>query len=115
MKQTINKKDEIILRKFINILRDRFSSEITRVVFFGSRAKGVSRSNSDYDLFVILRTKNPIVVRAIYSIIVDFLVQFNVDISLKIYSISLYNREEKIGVPFINEINKTGVDLWTLS
>ena len=40
---------------FIALLKDRFSEHLSRVILYGSRARGDFRSNSDIDLLIVLK------------------------------------------------------------
>lgn len=101
-----------ILNKFVMILKDRFKGKITRIILFGSRAKGVNRPDSDYDLAVILRKKNHIIINQIYDEVLTFLLRYAVDLSLKIYSEENFQKETALPTPFMEEIMTRGVELW---
>jgi predicted nucleotidyltransferase len=49
----------------LRLIRDRLSTvfEIDRLILFGSRATGKARSDSDYDVLVIAKTRIPFVKR----------------------------------------------------
>jgi len=50
--------DNIVLLKEIkDLLSGRFGNEIQKVILFGSRSRGTSGTDSDYDILIIL--KNP--------------------------------------------------------
>ena len=46
-----------ILSHLKSLLVNNFSSEVKDVILFGSRVSGNSRSDSDYDLLIILKEK----------------------------------------------------------
>lgn len=50
-----NKK--LILTELDALLRSRLSGNLKEVVLFGSRINGNSRSNSDYDILIVLKNK----------------------------------------------------------
>jgi predicted nucleotidyltransferase len=47
--------DDPILNRFRHALDDLYGSQIARVVLFGSRARGDSNGDSDYDIAVFLK------------------------------------------------------------
>jgi predicted nucleotidyltransferase len=109
-KKALNDK---IIKEFISQISDKVRTHIKRIVLFGSRAKNNYKIYSDYDLLIILDKKSSSVINKIYDVVVDFLVNYGVDISLKIYSEEDYNYKLSLGTPFMKEIKKYGEVLWT--
>lgn len=103
--------DEEIIKKFTHILKKRFSPYLKMVLIFGSRAKNLAKPGSDYDFLIVLKEKNNQIIDAIYDEVVSFLIDYGVDISLKIYSEDDFEKKLSLGVPFITEIKKSGVKL----
>ena len=98
---------------FVNRITSAFPDEIVKVIFFGSRAKGVEKPGSDYDFVVILKEKKPQTIEAIYEIVTDFLIHLGVDISLKIYKEEETRKMESYPTPFWASVRKTGKELWS--
>lgn len=44
-----------LLKEIKTLLSDKFGNEIEKVILYGSRSKNISRSDSDYDILVILK------------------------------------------------------------
>jgi len=103
--------DQEIVKKFAQVLRENFSSHLKLLLIFGSRAKNLAKPGSDYDFLIVLKEKNNRVIDAIYDEVVSFLVDYGVDISLKIYSEDDFNKKLFLGVPFVTEIKKSGIKL----
>jgi uncharacterized protein len=49
--------NELILETLRNLLQKRFWENFIELVLFGSRAKGISHSDSDFDLLTIMNEK----------------------------------------------------------
>jgi predicted nucleotidyltransferase len=47
----------VLLKELKNLLNDYYPGVIDKVILFGSQAKGKVKSDSDYDILVVLRTK----------------------------------------------------------
>jgi predicted nucleotidyltransferase len=109
--KTTQQKDEIGL-KFVNRITSLFTTQITRVIFFGSRAKGIPTPGSDYDFLIVLKEKNRTLVDEIYNVVTDFLIDDGADISLKIYGETEFQKMASIPTPFWASIQKTGMELW---
>ncbi len=106
-------KEESIEKKFAEIVGNRFSVEILKVILFGSRAKGVAAPGSDYDILVILKRKDRRVIDGLYDEVMNFLEHYEVDISLKIYTEEVFNKMMSLPTPFMAQIKKTGKELWS--
>lgn len=103
----------VIESEFTNKLVSRFEPWIEKVIFFGSRAKGVAKPWSDYDILIVLHKRDSKVIDEIYEIVTEFQLEHRVDISLKIYSKDDFAMKNKLHTPFMERIKKTGVVLWT--
>ena len=98
--------------EFVHRITSLFPGEIVKVILFGSRAKGTPKPGSDYDFLIVLRDRKREIVDEIYNVVTDFLVQYGVDISLKIYKEKDYVKWASIPTPFIASILTTGRELW---
>ena len=49
-----------------------FPSQIVRIVFFGSRVKGIARPTSDYDFLIVLKDKGHEIIDGLYDVVTDF-------------------------------------------
>lgn len=103
--------DTDIARKFTKKLKKRLGSDFKKAILFGSRAKGISKDDSDYDLILVLRKRSREIVDGIYDDVVEFLIERGIDISLKIYSEDDYKRKMALSTPFMAEIKSTGISL----
>ena len=92
-------------------LRSRLGSEIDRIVLFGSRAKGIPKPNSDFDLFVVVPSRNQRVIDEIYDETTEYELTHGIDVSLKVYSRDALRRHQELGTPFIRSVQATGVEL----
>lgn len=99
--------------EFVNKITSSFPDQIVKVILFGSRAKGIPKPESDYDFLIVLRGKKREIIDEIYNVVTDFLIQYGVDISLKIYKEKDFQEWTSISTPFITSVLKTGKELWT--
>jgi predicted nucleotidyltransferase len=111
VKKQISRENDIEI-SFVNKITSQFPDNIAKVIFFGSRAKGIPKPDSDYDFLVILRKKDRLTSEGIYEVVTDFLLEYGVDISLKIYSLEEFQKMISIPTPFMASILKTGRELW---
>jgi len=98
--------------EFVRRITSLFPDQIAKVIFFGSRAKGTPKPGSDCDFLIVLRDKKWEIVDEIYNVVTDFLIQYGVDISLKIYNEKDFIKWASIPTPFIASISTTGKEWW---
>lgn len=103
--------DTEIAREFTRKLKEKIGGNLKKAVLFGSRAKGISRADSDYDLLLVLKKRSNEIIDGIYDEVVDFLIERGIDISLKIYTEEVYKRKMALSTPFMTQIKKTGITL----
>ena len=99
--------------KFVSKITSLFPDQIVRIILFGSRAKGVPKPGSDYDFLIVLKDRERKIIEEIYGVVTDFLIQYGVDISLKIYKEKDFQEWTSIPTPFMASVLKTGKELWT--
>jgi predicted nucleotidyltransferase len=112
MKRKATKKDNIEI-EFVNRVTSLFPAHIIKIIFFGSRVKGIPKPGSDYDFLIVLLEKDRKVVERLYDVVIDFLIEYGADISLKVYNNKEYQRMVSIPTPFMASIVKTGKELWS--
>jgi predicted nucleotidyltransferase len=101
-----------IVPEFVKAISDKTGHHIRKITFFGSRVKNTHKPYSDYDFLIILDHKEPDIVNEIYDKVLDFLFDYGVNISLKIYSEKDYTKKLSMGTPFIKEIERYGKVVW---
>lgn len=113
-RKPINRKmKDKIADNFTERLTKDFGPKIQKIILFGSRAKGIAAPYSDYDLLLVLKERDRQLIDQIYDRVTDFLLNYGVDISLKIYSEKDFEKRLLMKIPFIMEVNRTGRVLWT--
>ena len=86
-------------------------SSVERLVLFGSRARGDHRPDSDYDLLVVVRQRDPVVVEALYEAVMDILLAHGRLVSLKILDSCELTRLQALRAPFVTRVTAEGVPL----
>ena len=102
-----------IVNEFVSILLDKYKEDIKKIILFGSLSKGFYLPGSDCDILLVLKEKKQEIINGIYEVVVDFLLKYGIDLSLKIYSENDFESKMLIPTPFMAEIRKTGRELWT--
>ena len=102
--------DDPVLQEFlekINPLR----KYITRVILFGSRARGEHRTDSDYDLLIVVPRKDDHLLDGLYEGVMDVLLAHGRLISLKIFPEGEFERLTRLQTPFMQRVTAEGVPL----
>jgi uncharacterized protein len=84
-------------------------SQIRRLVLFGSRARGNHRTDSDYDVLVVVMKKDNQLRDALYDAVMDVLLAHGRLVSLKIYDEREFARLQFLQPPFMKRIADEGI------
>jgi len=101
--------DEVV-KKFLEMI-EPIKDRIVGIYLFGSRSRDDWRPDSDYDILVILERKDREVIDKLYDTVVDILLETGRLVSLKIYTLSEFNRLRSLQTPFISNVLKEGIKL----
>lgn len=101
---------EAVLAAFLEGIRS-VRPHICRLLLFGSRARGDHRTDSDYDVLVLVTRKSPEVLDALYETVLDVLLTHGRLISLKIFEEQEFGRLRVLGTPFARRVVAEGQPL----
>jgi len=104
------KKQDKNIDSFIEKIQ-KVKPKLAGIYFFGSRARGTARPDSDYDLLILTKEKDLKLKSRLYDAAVDVYMNSGADLSLKIIKEADFNRMKKIGYPFVDNILKEGIKL----
>jgi predicted nucleotidyltransferase len=88
-----------------------YRSRVSRIVLFGSRARGDQRPRSDYDLLMVVDREDRKLSDAMYDLVLDALLAYGILVSLKIMTRAEHGRLTRQHTPFIERIEAEGVQL----
>jgi len=101
---------DIVLQDFLNGIA-RVRPRISRLILFGSRARGSHQVDSDYDLLLVVAKKEKDLLDAFYEAVMDVLLTHGRLISLKVYEDREFVRLQELQTPFMKRIAEEGVPL----
>ena len=90
---------------------EKVRPEIRQLMLFGSRAREDARSDSDYDLLIVVAAKNPALEDALYDAVIDTLLEHGRLVSLKIFTASEYERLKGLSTPFMKRVQAEGLSI----
>lgn len=96
-----------VLRFFKNAVRGAVGSRLKEIILFGSRARGDSANESDYDLLVIVDKVEPDIVHGIDEIAGEALLKHRAVISA--FPISEEDRRKRKYSPLLINVAREGV------
>lgn len=82
---------------------------ITRIVLFGSRAKGTERPDSDYDLLLVVSQKDDSLMDVLYEAVIDGLLEHGRLVSLKVFPEQEFARLRALQTPFMQHVEREGI------
>ncbi|TVL98287.1 MAG: hypothetical protein CV087_21445 [Candidatus Brocadia sp. WS118] len=102
-------KDKVI-GNFLELIKP-VTEHISEIYLFGSRCRDDWRPDSDYDLLIVLERKDRFIIDQLYDAVMEILLSTARLISLKIFTISEFNRLKSIPTPFISNVIKEGIKI----
>lgn len=102
-------RDEII-KTFLAAIAP-LNQHIKEIYQFGSRCRDDWRPDSDYDILVVLEKKDRDVVSGLYDAVMDILLSTGKLVSLKIFTVSEFDRLKSIPTPFMHNVLTEGTKI----
>ena len=99
-----------IIKEFLKMISP-LMDDIEEMYLFGSRCRDNWRPDSDYDILIVLKRKDRIVIDRLYDSVMDVLLSTGRLISLKIFTVSEFNRLKSIPTPFVSNVLKEGIKI----
>ena len=99
-----------LIKFFAKGLKSLVGEYIEKIILFGSYARGEQTDDSDIDVVVLLKISSNLLTDQIYDYLVDFMLEYNIDISLKLIDTASYKSWQKQGEPLIKAIETEGID-----
>jgi predicted nucleotidyltransferase len=100
-----------VLQSFANGLRRLAGENIEKIILIGSYARGEQRQDSDVDIVVLLKASSKDLRESIYDYLVDFMLEHNMDISLKLIDHNTFQEWKRLEEPFIWSIETEGIEV----
>lgn len=101
--------DEIVNR-FLDLITPALK-QIRDIYLFGSRCRDDWRPDSDYDILIVVKKKDRMLIDNFYNAVIDILLSTGRLISLKIFTASEFDRLKSIPTPFIQNVITEGIKL----
>jgi predicted nucleotidyltransferase len=101
---------EKVIDSFLDLISP-LREQIEGMYLFGSRSRDDWRPDSDYDILIVLKKKDKEIVGRLYDAVMEVLLATGRLISLKLFTVSEFNRLKSIPTPFMASIMREGIRL----
>lgn len=105
----LTKKEKMAIDEYKDLLLKKFNRRISRIVLFGSKARGDSSRSSDVDLLVVITDDGKHIRQEIASLTHEPIIHFEVLLSPIIVKESFF----EVWSPLLEHIREEGVTVWT--
>jgi len=109
----LNKKEREVIKEITSQLTANMKDNLVILELFGSKIRGDFEKDSDIDMLVVLKKEICQSREKIFDILFEIDPYYELKISPVIYSELEYIRNEELRSPFIENIKKEGVVLWS--
>ena len=109
----LTRNERAALDHFVAQLYDEYADQIVRVVLFGSKARGDFDSESDLDVFVLVKSDDWRLHDQVATLSSPISLKYNTLLSPKVVGPSLYRRMRRLRSFFLQNVSEEGVSLWT--
>jgi len=105
----LNETEKEVVASFVKELKERLGEEILSIRLFGSRVRGDFSSDSDIDIFVLVKEKTPDVGERLDEITADYIFDYDLPLSPVLYDLFEYQKNKELGSFFFENVEKEGV------
>lgn len=99
------------LNLLVKKLRAQLNNQVVQIKLFGSKVKGTFHEESDIDILLILQERTEAILDTIAAIHLEIELQYDLNISLVIYSQHEFEANERFESPFIKNLQRESVAL----
>jgi predicted nucleotidyltransferase len=111
MKSYLKINEQKAVSQFIARIRTELGKNLIAVNLFGSKVRGDFDAFSDIDILIIVKEYNTLLVNKIVDAQVDYLLEYDANLSPVIFSEAEYQKNTAMGSPFFKNIEREGLPL----
>jgi predicted nucleotidyltransferase len=108
----LNENQREALSRYIAILRLKYKKQISKVILFGSVARGDSDLESDIDLLIVTADGDQKLKDEISMACFDIILETEIILSPLVMDGETYEWHKNYRDPLYNNIQRDGIDLW---
>lgn len=111
----LNNRERAAIQEYLRRLRAVYGDAVLRVVLYGSKVRGDFDTESDVDLFIVLREPDGDRRERLERDCFEIGLEYDVVLSDLIVDETRYNWMRQYQEPFYGQVEREGIDLWTTS
>ena len=108
----LNRNQKEAIARYLEILSQIYREQISKVILFGSVARGDFSPESDIDLLIVTANGGQNLKDEISMACFDIMLETEVILSPLVMDEETYEWHKKYRDPLYNQIQKDGIDLW---
>lgn len=101
------------LKRFARDVRALLSPWVVDLILYGSRARDAAAPWSDWDVLAIVTGRDRVRESELAQLAFDYLLSDRMTISVKWLPVDKRDLQIKLGVPFMQNVLREGVSLWS--
>lgn len=107
----ISAKEQKVLSQFKQLIVRSLENNLVSLQLFGSKARGDYNDNSDTDILLIVRKKEPKVEEIVYEIVIDLMLNSGIYLSVKIFDSAEFEKLNRIPTVFMQKVKQEAIKL----
>jgi len=107
----LTKTEKRALQEFKKKITQKLAGEVLELRLFGSKMRGDYKKTSDIDVLVVLKEARKSQSDIIYDIVTQIAIDYNVYLSVKIFSLKEFQYFSSIPTIFMETISKESINL----
>jgi predicted nucleotidyltransferase len=111
MKSYLNINEQKAVSQFIRRIKAELGKNLIAANLFGSKVRGDFDAHSDIDILIIVKEYNTLLVNKIVDAQVDYLLEYDANLSPVIFSETEYQKNTAMGSPFFKNIERESIPL----
>jgi len=100
---SIDKRYETVIRQFVRVAQERYTTHIDKIILYGSVARGDSNADSDIDLLVLWNGDEHEGWRAMTGLAFDVMVDSGEYLSVKVMNVKTFSGASQFGKNVMRE------------
>jgi predicted nucleotidyltransferase len=100
-----------IIEKFASRIKEKLEDNLIFIKMFGSKARGDFHEDSDIDILIVVNNKTIAVRDEIYNILFELDPYYEHKVSIILFSLYEYKKNEEMKSPFTQHIDHEGINL----
>ncbi|MEW5693042.1 MAG: nucleotidyltransferase domain-containing protein [Candidatus Hydrogenedentota bacterium] len=99
------------IEEFSKKVKELLGDNLLEIKLYGSKVRGDDTQESDIDIMIVLKDKNPQIREKIADIAVDINLKYGIILALNIFSKYEYDKNMYFETPFIKNVLKQSINL----